>query len=243
MGFLKITQPLDRSATMSEQKTVFFTSEKMWKAGCDWKVSSAPPHPTLCLSATTTCSSQQPSFVIFTSHKSLKIAVVNDRPTHFLLNTPPSRPLPKTKMLSSLALTSILFRTYPVIIEAEKKELPLSLFRSFNFDGPQIYGVRIPVFGCAGHPALLIGSSSVVVCAMNSGVWRACWRLMEAGRSHFRSYYISLQRGLAVTTHHEVNSTTTCLGSAAVDWLMLPQCWPKLLGDPKLHFCHYLCIL
>ena len=32
-------------------------------------------------------------FVIFVSHKSLKIEVVNDQPTHFLLNTPPSHPL------------------------------------------------------------------------------------------------------------------------------------------------------
>lgn len=91
-------------------------------------------------------------FVIFVSHKSLKIEVVNDQPTHFLLNTPPSHPLLKTKMLSSLALTSILFRTYPVIIEAEKKELPLSLFRSFNFDGPQIYGVGFLCLGVLATP-------------------------------------------------------------------------------------------
>lgn len=42
-------------------------------------------------------------FVMFVPHKSLKIEVVNDQPTHFLLNTPPSHPLPETKMLSSLA--------------------------------------------------------------------------------------------------------------------------------------------
>lgn len=105
------------------------------------------------LSAATTCSSQQPSFVIFASQKSLKIAVVNEQPTHFLLKHSPIPPSPqKTIMLSSLAPTSILFRTYPVIIEAEKKELTFSLFRSFNFDGPQIYGVRIPVFGLHWPP-------------------------------------------------------------------------------------------
>lgn len=47
--------------------------------------------------------------VMFVSHKSLKIEVVNDQPTHFLLNTPPSHPLPKTSMFPRLALTSILF--------------------------------------------------------------------------------------------------------------------------------------
>lgn len=77
------------------------------------------------LSDPATCCSATLLFVMFVSHKPLKIEVVNDQPTHFLLNTPPSHPLPKTKMLSSLALTSILFRTQPVIIEAEKKGIAI----------------------------------------------------------------------------------------------------------------------
>lgn len=47
------------------------------------------------------------------------------------------------------------------------------------------------MFGCASHPALLI-HSSVVVCVMNLGGWCACWRVIEAGQSHFRLYYISV---------------------------------------------------
>lgn len=149
----KNTQPLNHTTAMCKQKTKFkvfyeWVKSSMWMLGVLFKVSSV----SLRLSDPTTCSSKQPSSLSYLCpHKSLKIEVVNDQPTHFLLNTPPSHPLPETK-LSSLALTSILFRTYPVIIEAEKKELPLSLFRSFNFDGPQIYGVGFLCLGVLATP-------------------------------------------------------------------------------------------
>lgn len=92
--------------------------------------------------------------------------------------------------------------------------------------------------GCTGHPALLISSSPVVVCVMDTGVRRARRRPMEAARSHFRSYCISLSdaaegrsmRGLhtdwdgSATVSPQKNNKNghleqlKCIESAAADW-------------------------
>lgn len=103
------------------------------------------------------------------------------------------------------------------------------------------------MFGCAGHPTLLISSSSVVVCVMDLGVWRACWRAMEAAWSHFRLYYISLHDTARGAPEEELSGGEefkVCIvikhceacsqrrdGNAAVDVSVLTRCLLGTHGD------------
>ena len=110
-AFFKTHNHSHDSAAMCELKTqikVFYEWEIRTEA-CDFfsqKFPLSDPTHHLLLRADLLC-------VILVSHKSLKIEVVNDQPTHFLLNTPPSHPLPETKTLSSLARNLNIIQNIP----------------------------------------------------------------------------------------------------------------------------------